>query len=83
MMKRVEAIVRPDSLEAVKDLEKKQVLDAFTCVECGRCQMNCPAYATGKALNPKPPRDLTEKAYMQTRTDEDLVGIVRKDGDGV
>jgi Fe-S oxidoreductase len=40
-------------LETVKDLEKKQVLDAFTCVECGRCQMNCPAYRTGKALNPK------------------------------
>ena len=32
---------------------KKQVLDAFTCVECGRCQENCPAYATGKLLNPK------------------------------
>jgi len=40
-------------LEAVKDIERKQVLDAFTCVECGRCQMNCPAYATGKLLNPK------------------------------
>lgn len=40
-------------LETVTHLEKKQVLDAFTCVECGRCQMNCPAYATGKALNPK------------------------------
>ncbi len=40
-------------LETVGDLEKKQVLDAFTCVECGRCQMHCPAYATGKRLNPK------------------------------
>jgi Fe-S oxidoreductase len=40
-------------LEAVKDLEGKEVLDAFTCVECGRCQVNCPAYATGKLLNPK------------------------------
>src|SRR5262249_4266820 len=29
-------------LEAVKDLERKQVLDPFTCVECGRCQENCP-----------------------------------------
>ncbi len=25
----------------------------FTCVECGRCQENCPAFATGKVLNPK------------------------------
>jgi len=40
-------------LEEVKDLERKQVLDAFTCVECGRCQDHCPAYGTGKALNPK------------------------------
>jgi len=40
-------------LEKVGDLERKQVLDAFTCVECGRCMANCPATATGKALNPK------------------------------
>lgn len=40
-------------LEAVGQLEKKQVLDALTCVECGRCQENCPAFATGKVLNPK------------------------------
>ncbi|MGI8672709.1 MAG: [Fe-S]-binding protein, partial [Luteitalea sp.] len=39
-------------LETVKDLPKKAVLDAFTCVECGRCQENCPAFATGKLLNP-------------------------------
>ncbi len=40
-------------LEAVKDLPKKTVLDAFTCVECGRCQVNCPAFGAGKELNPK------------------------------
>ena len=40
-------------LETVGQLEKKQVLDAFTCVECGRCQMNCPAYATGKLAQPE------------------------------
>lgn len=39
--------------ETVGQLDKKQVLDAFTCVECGRCQENCPAFATGKVLNPK------------------------------
>lgn len=39
--------------ETVGNLERKQVLDAFTCVECGRCQVNCPANATGKLLNPK------------------------------
>jgi len=40
-------------LEAVKDLGRKMVLDALTCVECGRCQMNCPAWGSGKELNPK------------------------------
>jgi Fe-S oxidoreductase len=40
-------------LETVKDLGSKMVLDAFTCVECGRCQVNCPAWGAGKELNPK------------------------------
>lgn len=40
-------------LEVVKDLGSKTVLDALTCVECGRCQVNCPAWGAGKELNPK------------------------------
>jgi Fe-S oxidoreductase len=40
-------------LETVKDLASKMALDAFTCVECGRCQVNCPAWGAGKELNPK------------------------------
>ncbi|PYQ80150.1 MAG: [Fe-S]-binding protein [Acidobacteria bacterium] len=40
-------------LETLKDLGSKTVLDAFTCVECGRCQVNCPAWGAGKELNPK------------------------------
>ncbi len=35
------------------DLTWKQVLDTFSCTECGRCQDACPAYATGKILSPK------------------------------
>jgi Fe-S oxidoreductase len=37
----------------VADLTWKQMLDAFSCTECGRCQDACPAWATGKALSPK------------------------------
>jgi Fe-S oxidoreductase len=37
----------------IADLTQKQVVDAFTCTECGRCQDVCPAYATGKLLSPK------------------------------
>ncbi len=40
-------------LETLNDVPAKQVLDAFTCVECGRCQDACPAFGTGKLLNPK------------------------------
>ncbi len=36
-----------------KDLTWKQVLDTFSCTECGRCQDACPAFATGKTLSPK------------------------------
>ncbi len=35
------------------DLTRKQVLDTFSCTECGRCQDVCPAFATGKLLSPK------------------------------
>ena len=35
------------------DLTWKQMLDAMSCTECGRCQDACPAFATGKALSPK------------------------------
>jgi Fe-S oxidoreductase len=36
-----------------QDLTWKQVLDTFSCTECGRCQDACPAFATGKTLSPK------------------------------
>jgi Fe-S oxidoreductase len=35
------------------DLTWKQVLDTFSCTECGRCQDVCPANQTGKLLSPK------------------------------
>jgi Fe-S oxidoreductase len=37
----------------IADMTWKQMLDAYSCTECGRCQDVCPAYATGKALSPK------------------------------
>lgn len=37
----------------VKDFTWKQMLDFYTCTECGRCEINCPAFLTGKALSPK------------------------------
>ncbi|MBO0830710.1 MAG: (Fe-S)-binding protein [Actinobacteria bacterium] len=37
----------------VEDLSWKGMLDLATCTECGRCQSQCPAWATGKPLSPK------------------------------
>ncbi len=36
----------------VEDFTWPQMLDFFACTECGRCQDNCPAYHSGKGLNP-------------------------------
>jgi Fe-S oxidoreductase len=38
---------------AVEDMSWKHHLDMLTCTECGRCQSVCPAWNTGKELNPK------------------------------
>jgi Fe-S oxidoreductase len=37
----------------VEDLTWKAMLDLGSCTECGRCQSQCPAWATGKPLSPK------------------------------
>ncbi|MET0391274.1 MAG: (Fe-S)-binding protein [Polyangiales bacterium] len=40
-------------LAKITDLSWKDVLDLYTCTECGRCSDNCPAYTTEKKLSPK------------------------------
>ncbi|KAF0219224.1 MAG: hypothetical protein FD174_2310 [Geobacteraceae bacterium] len=37
----------------VQEFTWKDLLDGFSCTECGRCQNACPATATGKPLNPR------------------------------
>jgi Fe-S oxidoreductase len=38
---------------AIQDLGWKDLMDTYTCTECGRCQDVCPAWATDKPLSPK------------------------------
>ena len=51
----------------VTDLTWKNLLDAYSCTECGRCTDACPANQTGKALNPR-------KIMMDTRDRLEEVG---------
>ena len=44
----------------VTDLSWKNLLDSYTCTECGRCTSNCPANLTGRSLSPR-------KIMMDTR----------------
>ena len=59
----------------VTDLTWKQILDGFTCTECGRCMEACPANYTGKMLNPKMIITQIRKSAKEkeTTTDKNLV----------
>ncbi len=50
----------------------KDILDFYTCTECGRCSDNCPAFTTGKILSPKH-FTLDLRDHLYARKDE-LVG---------
>jgi Fe-S oxidoreductase len=60
-----------------KDVTRLAALQAYSCVECGRCQEHCPAYNTGKLLNPKEIA-LGFRSYLnanQATSDAPLLGI--------
>lgn len=58
----------------VMDLSTIQLLNAYTCTECGRCTSECPANQTGKKLSPR-------KIMMDTRDRLQEVGLnVEKNG---
>ena len=51
----------------VQDLTWKQLMEAYSCTECGRCTSECPANQTGKLLSPR-------KIMMDTRDSLEEVG---------
>lgn len=58
----------------INDLSWKNILDAYSCTECGRCTAACPASQTGKKLSPR-------KIMMDTRDRAELLGKkLDKDG---
>ncbi|MCX6200407.1 MAG: (Fe-S)-binding protein [Bacteroidetes bacterium] len=60
----------------VFDLSWKNLLDAYTCTECGRCTSACPANQTGKLLSPR-------KIMMDTRDRLEQVGSIVAENNGV
>lgn len=59
----------PDKFGAkdVTDLSWRNILDAYSCTECGRCSAACPATQTGKLLSPR-------KIVMYTRDRAEEIG---------
>jgi len=51
----------------IKDLTWKNLMDSYSCTECGRCTSSCPANITGKKLSPR-------KIIMDTRDRLEIVG---------
>ena len=59
----------------IADLSWKNLLDAYSCTECGRCTAACPANITGKLLSPR-------KIMMDTRDRMEAVGKnINKNGE--
>jgi len=57
----------PFGVKDIKDLTWKNIMDAYTCTECGRCTSSCPANITGKKLSPR-------KILMDIRDHAEIVG---------
>ncbi len=61
----------------INDLTRKNLMDAYSCTECGRCTAECPANLTGKKLSPR-------KIIMDTRDRMEEVGYsIQKGGKGL
>ncbi|RMG91818.1 MAG: 4Fe-4S dicluster domain-containing protein [Chloroflexi bacterium] len=51
------------------DLEQTQIVDAFACIMCNRCQEVCPAYNTGKELSPSA-LEINKRYYIKEHMTE-------------
>lgn len=61
----------------INDLTWKNLMEAYSCTECGRCTSECPANLTGKKLSPR-------KIMMDTRDRMEDVGLsLQKGGKGL
>lgn len=63
----------------IEAFTRKQLLDLYSCAQCGRCQDNCPAYLSGKSLSPK---KLLQKLKDHLTERGDALAAARRDGSG-
>src|SRR5829696_5190779 len=64
----------------VTDLTWKNLMDAYTCTECGRCTQQCPANKTGKVLSPRKIMMDTRDRMEEIGTNRDKNGTFQDDG---
>lgn len=64
----------------VMDLNRVQLLNAYTCTECGRCTSACPANLTGKELSPRAIMMKTRDRLEEVGKNIDQNGVFKDDG---
>lgn len=64
----------------VMDLNRVQLLNAYTCTECGRCTSVCPANLTGKELSPRAIMMKTRDRLEEVGKNIDQNGVFKDDG---
>ncbi len=65
----------------IEDYSWKDVLDMYTCTECGRCQQSCPAWATDKPLSPKKLIN-DQRDHLYAKAQHMLAGGTEENWDG-
>ena len=56
-------------------LPQSQILDAYACIQCSRCQDACPAYETGKELSPSA-LEINKRYFLNSHLDEFINGSI-------
>ena len=59
----------------INHLPQSQLLDAYACIQCSRCQDACPAYETGKELSPSA-LEINKRYFLNNHLDEFIDGSI-------